>query len=240
MGKIKNLIGKKFDSGIEVLEFSEIKNHAAYWKCKCHCGNIFIARGADLTNGHTKSCGCTRNKSIQKIGLSNKEKYIKDLTNQRFGKLIVLEPTSKRDRNRGVIWKCLCDCGNIVELPRSVLLQGQSSCGCAKSKGELKIAQLLIKAGIPFETQKTFDTCIFPDTKRLARFDFYVNNSYLIEYDGIQHFDDHYGWNTTENFKKIQFRDNYKNDWCKENGIPLIRIPYTNYEKLAIQDLILK
>lgn len=240
MGKIKNLIGKKFDSGIEVLEFSEIKNHAAYWKCKCHCGNIFIARGADLTNGHTKSCGCARNKSIQKIGLSNKEKYIKDLTNQRFGKLIVLEPTSKRDRNRGVIWKCLCDCGNIVELPRSVLLQGQSSCGCAKSKGELKIAQLLIKADIPFETQKTFDTCIFPDTKHLARFDFYVNNSYLIEYDGIQHFDDRYGWNTAENFKKIQFRDNYKNDWCKKNGIPLIRIPYTNYEKLTIQDLILK
>ena len=58
MGKIKDLTGKIFDSGIEVIEFVEIKNHAAYWKCKCSCGNIFITRGADLTNGHTKSCGC--------------------------------------------------------------------------------------------------------------------------------------------------------------------------------------
>lgn len=238
MGKIKDLTGQKFDSGIEVLEFAEIKNRAAHWKCKCHCGNTFITRGADLTNGHTKSCGCLGKKRVQQMGKKNKNKYIKDLTNQRFGSLTAIEATEKRDSGRCVIWKCKCDCGNIIELSSHVLVQGQISCGCNKSKGELKIAQLLLEAKIPFETQKSFDSCRFPDTNRAAKFDFYVNNQYLIEYDGIQHFDSRFGWNTSDNFEKIQLRDAYKTQWCKENNIRLIRIPYTKYDNLTLQDLI--
>lgn len=238
MGKIKDLSGKITESGIEILEFAEIKNRAAHWKCKCHCGNIFVARGADLTNGHTKSCGCSLIKQAQKMGQANKNKNIINLTNKRFGSLKVIEMTDKRDSCRNVIWKCECDCGNIIELSSHVLNQGQTSCGCNKSKGELKIAQLLLEAKIPFETQKSFDTCRFPDTNRAAKFDFYVNNEYLIEYDGIQHFDSRFGWNTPDNFVKIQLRDAYKTQWCKENGIRLIRIPYTKYDSLTLQDLI--
>ena len=37
-----------------------------------------------------------------------------NLIGQTFGKLTVLEETSKR-KNKSVIWKCQCDCGNIVE-----------------------------------------------------------------------------------------------------------------------------
>ena len=171
MGKIKDLSGKVTESGIEIIEFAEIKNRAAHWKCKCHCGKIFIARGADLTNGHTKSCGCSIIKQAQKMGQANKNKNIIDLTNKRFGSLKVIEMTDKRDSCRSVIWKCECDCGNIIELSSHVLKQGQISCGCNKSKGELKIAQLLLEANIPFETQKTFDTCKFPDSNWLAKFD---------------------------------------------------------------------
>ena len=28
-----------------------------------------------------------------------------------------------------------------------------------------------------------------------------------------------------------------KNEWCKDNNIPLIRIPYTQYNDLCIEDL---
>jgi hypothetical protein len=113
------------------------------------------------------------------------------------------------------------------------------SCGCNKSKGELKIAQLLLAAKIPFETQKSFNSCRFPETNRLAKFDFFVNNSYIIEYDGIQHFDERFGWNTNDNYLKNKNRDEYKNQWCKENNIPLIRIPYTKYNTLTLNDLII-
>lgn len=121
MGKIKDLKGKVFESGVEALEFVEIRNHAAYWKCKCHCGNIFITRGADLTNGTTKSCGCISKARTKQMGMANKNKYIKNLRNQRFGSLVAIEPTEKRDSGRCVIWKCQCDCGNIVELSSHVL-----------------------------------------------------------------------------------------------------------------------
>ena len=84
--------------------------------------------------------------------------------------------------------------------------------------------------------EKTFETCINPKTKRLLRFDFYVNNQYLIEFDGIQHFIQSKNWEPLED---TQYRDNIKNQWCKENNIPLIRIPYTKLNTLTIDDLLL-
>ena len=52
-----------------------------------------------------------------------------DLTNQRFGKLLVLEKT--RVYKRSWLWKCLCDCGNTCEAVGSKLkLYRKLSCGC--------------------------------------------------------------------------------------------------------------
>ena len=56
---------------------------------------------------------------------------IKDLTGQKFGKLTVLEITTER-RNRQVVWKCQCNCGNIVYIVGSSLRNGHTqSCGCS-------------------------------------------------------------------------------------------------------------
>lgn len=77
---------------------------------------------------------------------------------------------------------------------------------------------------------------VFLDTNFPARFDFYVNEQYLIEYDGEQHFiDSFYG-----TLNKIQQRDKIKNSYCKQNNIPLIRIPYTHKENIVIEDLLLE
>ena len=51
----------------------------------------------------------------------------------------------------------------------------------------------------------------FLDTNKLAKFDFYVDNSYLIEFDGIQHYRPGSGWNTVEKFEKTQTHDAFKN-----------------------------
>ena len=73
-----------------------------------------------------------------------------------------------------------------------------------------------------------------------ARFDFYVNNSYLIEYDGTTHYVPIGGWNNEKSVQNQQERDAIKNQWCKENNIPLIRIPYTHLKDLCIEDLLLE
>lgn len=58
---------------------------------------------------------------------------IVDLTGQRFGKLLVLEKTDKRDKRNNFLYKCQCDCGGITYLNCNVLKRGNTkSCGCGK------------------------------------------------------------------------------------------------------------
>lgn len=55
----------------------------------------------------------------------------KDLTNQRFGRLVAIYPTKKRSKGERIIWLCHCDCGNLTEVASNNLLTGHTkSCGC--------------------------------------------------------------------------------------------------------------
>ena len=166
--------------------------------------------------------------------------HFKNLTGQRFGLQTVLNLDTEKSTARKKYYKCLCDCGTIRTVSASNLISGNSqSCGCLKiSHGELKIRTLLKEYNIPFETEKKFDDCINPLTNTQLRFDFYVNNQYLIEYNGIQHYRKN-NKNWGENLADIQYRDNLKIEWAKFHNIPLIIIPYTKYNELTINDLLL-
>ena len=158
-----------------------------------------------------------------------------DLTNQRFGKLIAISPTNERKWG-SVVWECKCDCGNKCKVTSHELTNGNTqSCGCINSKGEQKIINLLQENQISYQKEKNFSEL------PLLRFDFYVENKYIIEFDGIQHFQTKNSyWDTEEHLQKTQNNDKLKNQWCKENNIPLIRIPYTHLKELSIKDLLLE
>jgi hypothetical protein len=56
---------------------------------------------------------------------------VKDITGQRFGRLIVLSPIYSN--RRGVVWVCQCDCGNQTEVLGVELRRGNiQSCGCLR------------------------------------------------------------------------------------------------------------
>lgn len=206
------------------------KNNRTYCRCKCECGNTFEARKDNIKSGHTTSCGCLSSKAG------------KNLLNQVFNHLTVIGKTKKRNSAGSIIWKCKCDCSNnsIIEVDTHSLISGATqSCGCLISKGEEKIASLLTQYNIPFIKQKTFETCKFPSSGYLAKFDFYVDNKYIIEFDGIQHFEA-IEFFKNNNYSSIKTRDDIKTQWCKENNIPLIRIPYMKLDSLTIDDLLLK
>ena len=234
MGKRIDLTGQKFGR-LTVLDFyGSDKRRESIWRCQCECGNITNVLSSNLRKGYTKSCGCLQK---EKAG---KNTPIKDLSNMLFGQLTVLYPTSQR-LNGQVVWHCKCTCGKEIDVRSYNLISGNTfSCGCLKqSHGEYLIEQLLQKNNIQYEKEKTFSSCIFNDTKQLARFDFYVNNQYIIEFDGEQHFNyTQTGWNTKENFIKTKEHDNYKNQWCKENNIPIIRIPYLHEKDICLEDLL--
>lgn len=235
MGKFIDMTGRRYER-ITVLRKHPEKSRCNHilWECICDCGTKKILDGQDLRSGKVKSCGCL-NKEV--AAAKNK----KDLTNQIFGKLLALEPTEER-ANGYIVWKCQCECGNIINIPTNSLTTGNTtSCGCIHSRGEEYISKLLQLNNISYQNQKSYKDCISPSTGRALRFDFLVEEKYLIEYDGILHFEtEEHGWNSKENLEKTQLHDKIKNEYCFNNNIPLIRIPYTHLPKLCLEDLLLE
>ncbi len=121
-------MGQKFGR-LLVIEYAGIKREVAHWKCQCDCGNIHIVASRDLLNGNTTSCGCYKRDAIRK-------RKIIDLTNARFGRLLVMD-MAERPMNirthRDIYWRCLCDCGNEVVVSSLALRNGNTkSCGCLR------------------------------------------------------------------------------------------------------------
>jgi ribosomal protein L13 len=57
---------------------------------------------------------------------------VKDITGQRFGKLVALRPTGEV-RNGKYVWECQCDCGNITYVVGVSLQRNNTkSCGCLR------------------------------------------------------------------------------------------------------------
>lgn len=225
----KDITGQRFDKLVVLKREGSTLNGVANQLCQCDCGKQVIVQGSNLRTGHTTSCGCNRNGD-----------KIKDITNQKFGLLTALYRLDEK-KNTNYIQHCKCECGNEIDIDINTLTQGKKfSCGCnSKSKGELKIREILKENNISFLEEKSFKTCYSPQTNRLFRFDFFVENKYLIEYDGEQHFDffKSRGFFTEELLQNIKNNDSIKNDWCIKNNIPLIRIPYQEYENLSLEDL---
>lgn len=251
IGKAKDLRGLQINH-LTVLHRApnETKRTGAFWWCRCKCGKIVKIRGDQILSGRAKSCGCYAKEIAIKTGKELSKKYSaingrlnkKELTGQKFNHLLVLEDTGKRYKSgngTSVIWKCLCDCGNICEVTSSHLISNHTcSCGCKKrSRGEEKIKELLEENKVPFVEEYSVKECSL-STGGSPRFDFFVNNSYFIEYDGEQHYECKYhGWHDEEGFKRTLIRDQEKNQWCLEHNIPLIRIPYTHLNDIKFEDL---
>lgn len=63
---------------------------------------------------------------------------IRDLTNQRFGRLVALKNVGK-DNKYSLLWECICDCGNtVVVSSRELSREHRKSCGCLKETYKFK------------------------------------------------------------------------------------------------------
>ena len=209
------------------------------WHCDCDCGNKVMVSQSNLRNGDTQSCGCLFREKAS-------ERAFEDLTGQRFGRLIVVERVENLYHPSGtfsVQWRCLCDCGNYVIVTSGNLKSGHTiSCGCISSKNEMKVGKTLKELKYDYLPQVSFEDC---KDVGLLRFDFgiYKNDKLLclIEYDGEQHYMPvKFGSMTDEEAEQklldTQRRDNIKNQYCKNNNIPLLRIPY--WDKKNIKKIV--
>ena len=222
--KLNYLVGRRFGKLVVEARTEERQNNSIVWKCKCDCGNYKNVPTHLLTSNHTQSCGCLV-----------REVHGKDLTNQRFGKLIALYPCDYKKSSSGIVWHCRCDCGNECDVASYNLRKGGTrSCGCISSSiGEMNIQMILKENNIEYKKEY----CV----KEIGnlRFDFAIMKNdiiiRLIEFDGIQHYSDRSGvWNDKDSLERRQERDKRKNQYAKDHSIPLVRIPYWERDKITL------
>lgn len=99
----------------------ERKNGYTVWLCQCDCGGEVKLDTRCLQRGTVTDCGCV---SVVKPGM-------RDLTGQRFGRLVCIRPYEEKDIRGNTQWVCQCDCGNTCIAALHQLRAGyKKSCGC--------------------------------------------------------------------------------------------------------------
>lgn len=103
------------------------------------------------------------------------------------------------------------------------------------SKGQDNIRDILFNNNVSFKQEYS----VTQDDKKY-RFDFAIFGesglSYLIEYDGEQHFHPVEQMGGEEGYQERVKADQAKNQWAKEHNVKLIRIPY-HYTDVCLNDL---
>jgi very-short-patch-repair endonuclease len=198
-------------------------------KIICPVHGEFEQRGQDHLSGYgCYECGKIKISELKLMDISTfiekaKEKhgdkydYSKSINNSSKSKIIII-----------------CPIHGEFEQSLSDHLKG---CGCRKckiSKGVNKIVKILEANNIKFLNEYIFKEC---KNEKSLRFDFYLPSyNMCIEFDGAQHFRSVEYWGGEEGLKLIRKRDKIKNDFCKENNIKLLRIPYWKIKN--IEDII--
>ena len=230
MSKLIDLTGQDFGYWHVLKRAENDKNGKAQWLCKCTKCNETIksVSGGHLRGGRSKQCPKCRVKKMI-------ESTIKDEKGKTYGFLYVNRKATEEEKPRtdraGVYWNCTCTkCGRENVIVFGDYLRGgdTKSCGCINSFNESKICQMLDTLNIKYIQQKRF-----VDLSSTGRpcdelmFDIAIYNQdillYIIEFDGIQHFEHGHFYDSYDVTHK---NDLIKNKYCFDNKIPLIRIPY--------------
>ena len=187
----------------------------------------------NLLRGHKcKACSYEE----RAINLRHDVQYVKECIENINGNKL-LNPEDYKDtftKNLNI----QCSCGSIFTVSFKNFTDGGTnkcfSCSCKESVGEQRIREYLELNNIDFVQEKRFGDC--RNIKPLP-FDFYLPDyNMCIEFDGQQHYEDvGYG-----NHKRTVEHDKIKNQYCKDNNINLLRIPYwdgNDIEKIISKQL---
>lgn len=199
----------------------EYINSKTHLLVKCECGNEYLVTFTNFKRGRR----CNECNKI-KWSKNNIIEYISNQTNFQFMEFIEYKKSLS-------IIKLKCEHGHEFITKFSNIKWGNTGCPkCKTSKGERKIENLLINYNIIYEKQYKFHEC---KNKIMLPFDFYLPEyNILIEFDGEQHYRaiDYFGG--YEKLLKTRYNDEIKNQYCKDNNIKLIRIPYWEFNNIEI------
>lgn len=202
---------------IEVLEEYVNAKTAILHRCTIHNVTWKVSPDSVLQCGGCKQC------HYEKIGnklRKTHEKYVNELMIVNSN-IDVIEQYV--DAKTPILHKCKIHNITWKAQPCHVL-EGHGCPRCKESFGEKQISEWLYKHDIAYIPQKTFNDC---KNKQPLPFDFYIPAYNLcIEYDGEQHFRSIEFFGGEKSFIQRQHNDKIKNQYCQDNSIQLLRIPY--------------
>jgi hypothetical protein len=196
----------------------------------CPIHGAFI-QSPDIHISSPNYCGCPKCGGTIK---SNNNQFIlaaRNVHDNKYNYSLVHYNTA----HKKVIIKCNT-CNTVFQQAPTDHLNGKGCCICNQSHGERKIRKFLHENKIHFEPEKSFSNCRNPKTNYKLRFDFYVpSKNLLIEFDGRQHFFiGKFGSHiqTRQELTDLQYKDNIKTQYAKNQNIKLLRIPYTKSKNI--------
>ncbi len=206
------------DSSYEVIgEYKTSHNKIAIRHKEC--GYVWSVMPYTFING--ARCPSCRKVEQSKKQMRSEEDFQREITDIFQNEYLV---DHYKGRHKRVNAKHML-CGYEWNPFASQLLAGEGCPRCKESIGERTIRLFLQKDQINFEPQKRFADC---KDKRSLPFDFYLPDYRLaIEYDGKQHYREYVYFGGEEAFEVRHKHDLLKNQYCEENNINLLRIPYT-------------
>lgn len=193
-------------------------------KCKFYCKqcrSYFEQTPRRIIIENIHSCKCTPNRK------KTHEDFLLELGDECLLEYEILDQYQGIDKPIGFKHK---KCNTTFSLTPYQFIIRHSKLYCPicyykKSKGEIAITEFLTQYKINF--QKEFSFIKLPNKK----FDFYLPEYQMaIEFDGAQHFYPIDFFGGEQGLKDTQRRDKEKNQFCLDNNITLLRIPYTEFE----------
>lgn len=196
------------------------------------CGNTWFPRAQNLLDGQgcPKCAAAFRSKQMTK---TDKE-YKQDVFRYHGTRYTILSEYTGSNSNVEVLCN---DCGKKWCTRAHSLLCGKGCPNCASPKGERALQNLMQSLQLHFIEQFTFPDCI-GSKGGVCRFDCAVLDSsdqsplLLIEYDGEQHFKPVEFFGGQQEFEYRQANDRIKDSYCKDHGIPLLRISYKQFDQI--------
>lgn len=186
------------------------------------------------TGSGCKICGKIRTKKHHMLPINEVEKKVKSKNNSKL-----LNPEDYINEH---VKNLKVECGSCHRIYTTSLNNYNylntgrcPKCNKSQSVGEWMVEKFLLKYNILYEKQKRFKDCkdILP-----LPFDFYLPNyNTCIEFDGEQHYRPAFGQKEYLNTVK---HDKTKNQYCLNNKMDLIRIPYfeqNNIDKILMNKL---
>lgn len=191
------------------------------------CGNRFKSSPNNiLQQGVCPNCKEPSGRDPKTTG-----EFKRDLYANRGDEYVLVEGSEYQGANEKVTI-CHSTCGYTWDVRAAHILYRSGCPKCQLSAKEQFIYDYLTSIGAIFERSYTFPDCV---NRKNLLFDFAILNEnrdlqMLVEYDGKQHFEPLGYLGGEVKFKKMCKNDQIKNDYCANNSIPLLRIPYTKTE----------